>query len=141
MRAPLSFSFSVAALTVLAALPGCDSTSGSQAPPDPTPELIVTPTAASITSGTSVRLSLSARDEDGRPVSTSGVSWTTSDANIAAVAGDGVVIGRQSGATRITAFWNGVQAASTITVTPRSESCAPPAAKPNLSFKPKCLAD
>jgi hypothetical protein len=139
MRAPLSFS--IAALTILAAAPGCDSTSGRVGPSDPKPELIVTPTSASIELGGRLQLNLIARDENGQTTTATGVAWETLDPKVAGVGGDGVVTGHEAGATRVRAWWNGVSGSSIITVTPGHESCAPPPDGPkDLLLKPACVA-
>ncbi len=136
-----NFSIPVAALVALVALPGCDSTTGITPPPDPTPQLIVTPTLASITAGGSLQLVVTARDEAGKPMTTSGVAWISSDAKVAGVSGAGLVRGQVAGATKITAWWNGMKGESTITVTPRPDSCAPPRGKgKDVSFKQTCVA-
>lgn len=138
MRAPLSMS--ILAVSLLTALPGCNSTSRIVGPPDPTPQLIVAPGAATIQSGTRFQLALSARDANGQKATASNVAWITSEPSVAAVAGDGMVTGLAPGATKITAWWNGVYGTSTVTVTPGSASCAPPPSKhPDLVAKPACI--
>jgi hypothetical protein len=140
MRAPLSIS--VATFALLATLPGCNSTSGRLDPPDPA-LLVVAPTAASIKGGGKVQLNLSARDEAGQPVTPTGVTWTTSNAGVAAVAADGLVTGLGPGASKITAYWNGIHASSAITVTTDGEShggCGTVEKTPSLSLKAVCVA-
>jgi len=92
---------------------------GDPAQPDvPAVVTIAAAGSTSIASGSAVQLSATFRDTKGRLVATPLVSWSSSDATVAAVASTGLVTGARAGTATITASVSGATSAIAITVTP-----------------------
>lgn len=105
--------------------------------------LVVAPSAAILRGGARLQLNLSAHDEQGQPAEPAGVIWTSSNPNVAEVAADGVVTGHETGASRITAWWNGTRGNSMVSVVgdaPGSQPCQTDGGHPQLSLKTICLS-
>ena len=93
----------------------CDTSPRGILDPGGASLLVVAPSAATIKGGAKLQLNLSARDESGQPAAATGVTWTTSNEQVATIA-SGVVTGRVPGRAQITAWWNGVHGVSLVTV-------------------------
>ena len=79
----------------------------------------VSPTTASIFTGTTVQLTATPKDAAGNPLTGRTVTWTTSNATIATVDVNGLVTGNAAGApVTITATSEGKSGTSTVTVNP-----------------------
>ena len=78
--------------------------------------LVVAPSAATIRGGGTIQLNLSAHDGNGQATQLTDITWTTSNPSVATVSSDGIVTGRATGASLITAWWNGVHSLSAVTV-------------------------
>jgi hypothetical protein len=87
--------------------------------------LSVYPGFATIVSGGTVQLRLTAQDRNGVPVTPSQVTWATSDPRIASVTADGLVTGHSNGASQVTALWGGINSRATITVVNSIELATP----------------
>ena len=90
-------------------------------PAEPDVPAVVTISSAgstSIASGSAVQLSATFRDTKGRLVATPLITWSSSDATVAAVASTGLVTGARAGTANITASVSGATSAIAITVTP-----------------------
>jgi hypothetical protein len=99
---------------VLAACGG-DSTS----PPAPRlTTLTATVAAPSIVAGTTTTASVTGRDQQGQPIATGAVTWTSSSAAVATVDGAGTVTGVSAGNATLTATAGGLSASVALTVTP-----------------------
>jgi hypothetical protein len=104
--------------------------------------LVVAPSAASIPGGGKLRLNVTAQDETGQSTRPAGVTWTSSNARVAAVSTDGTVTGQTSGLTEITAYWNGVRGKSTVQVVgdaPGGPPCQGPGGGSKLALKQVCV--
>src|SRR5712671_3275377 len=79
----------------------------------------VSPTTASISTGTTVQLTATPKDAAGNPLAGRTVTWTTSNATIATVDVNGVVTGKAAGGpVTITATSEGKSGTSAVTITP-----------------------
>jgi len=79
----------------------------------------VSPTTASISTGTTVQLTATPKDAAGNPLAGRTVTWTTSNATIATVDVNGVVTGKAAGGpVAITATSEGKSGTSAVTITP-----------------------
>ncbi len=99
----------------LALLLACD-----QAAPDPPqPAAIsVTPTRADLTAlGETVRLTAAVRDQNGQPMPSAAVTWTSGAVAVATVDGSGLATAAANGVATITATPGTVSATATVTVT------------------------
>jgi hypothetical protein len=132
-----------ALLSVVFAATACDSSpAGPLGPQGGAALLVVAPSAATINGGAKLQLNLSARDEDGQATRPTDVTWTTSNPKVALVGADGVVTGQATGASQITAWWNGVRGLSTVTVIsdiPAAPPCPPIPGDPELLLKTICV--
>src|SRR5467141_4184615 len=78
----------------------------------------VSPTTASISTGTTVQLTATPKDAAGNPLTGRAVTWTTSNATIATVAVNGVVTAKAAGGpVTITATSEGKSGTSAVTIT------------------------
>ena len=79
----------------------------------------VTPTTASISTGTTVQLTATPKDAAGNPLTGRTVTWTTSNATIATVDVNGIVTAKAAGGPiAITATSEGKSGTSAVTITP-----------------------
>ena len=78
--------------------------------------VVVSPPAATIALGDTLRLTAEAFDENGYAVADAEFDWTSSDLSVAQVDGQGLVTGVAEGRTTVTAVADGARAASEITV-------------------------
>lgn len=79
--------------------------------------LVVSPTTASIASGSTQPFSVTGYDADNGVVATSTVSWASSNAPVAAISASGVASGVAAGLTTISATTGGKTATATLAVT------------------------
>ena len=116
-RRPIAFP--LAFLLILA----CDQ---AAEPDPPRPATVtVTPPAAELTAlGATVRLSASVRDQNGQPMPSAAVTWTSGAPAVAAVDGSGVVTAVANGTAAITAMAGTVSARAMVTVAQVVESVA-----------------
>ncbi len=104
----------VATLALLASCGG-----GDPARPDVLPTVRITSsTGATVASGATLQLAVSATNRRGAAVTNPSVTWTSSAPTVAAVSSSGVVTGSTAGAAAITATYDGAAATFDITVTP-----------------------
>lgn len=102
-------------LAVAGTLAAC----GGDGPTTPTvPAAVVVSGGTTLTSGTTVQLSATYTDTRGKPVPSATFSWTSSNAAVASVSGDGLVQALQVGTATISAASNGTTGSASITVTP-----------------------
>jgi len=138
-----AYSSIVLLLSVALAATACDTSPVGIPDPGGAGLLVVAPSAATIRGGGKLQLSLSAHDENGHATRPSDVTWTTSNPSVATVGSDGVVTGRTTGASLITAWWNGVHSLSTVTVIgdqPGTPTCPMNPAAPEFLQKKSCSA-
>jgi hypothetical protein len=115
---PATRRFSIVALAALALTCGCQ-TSGNGSPPAPSDVVVaitVSRSAVTLDLAASVKLSAEARRADGTPIATVTITWSSSAAHIASVAGDGTVTAHTGGAAMITATAGGVSNSVSVTV-------------------------
>ena len=79
--------------------------------------MTVTPTAAALATGDTVRLATAITAWNGSPVSGT-IRWATHDPGIATVDSAGLVTAVHAGSTTVTATFSGAAGRATITVTP-----------------------
>lgn len=104
-----------ALLVVLITACGGESTS----PPTPRlTTLTVAVAAPSIVAGSTTTASVSGRDQQGQPIATGPVTWTSSNSAVATVDGSGTVTGVAAGNATLTAAAGGISASVALTVTP-----------------------
>jgi uncharacterized protein YjdB len=96
----------------------------------PVATVSVAPTTASILTGATQQLVVTARDSAGQTLTGRPVSWATLNAAVATVSANGVVTGIAAGTATITATIDGVVGSATITVQ------TPPAGITSLSVSP-----
>jgi len=110
----LAWTLAVTTTTLLAACGG-----GDPAAPDVLPTVRITSSAgASVASGATLQLSVSATNRRGAAVSNPPVTWTSSAPTVASVSASGAVTGAVAGTSTITATYDGVSATFGVTVTP-----------------------
>ena len=117
---------------LLLLLLACDSAAEPE-PPRPA-AVSVTPTTAELTAlGATVRLTAAVRDQNGHPLPSAAVTWTSGTPAVAAVDGSGLVTAVANGTATITATAGAVsttamvtvaQVVSTVTVTPAADTVA-----------------
>lgn len=122
-----SFSSILVLVSALVAAAACESPQG---PPDERVgslpgKLSVYPGSATLVSGSTVQLHLTASDRDGERVVPSQATWATSDPRIASVTADGLVTGHNNGASQVTASWGGTTAQATVTVVNNLQMATP----------------
>jgi hypothetical protein len=112
-----AFKLVVAAL----ALAGCRASEVTGDPPlvpsAPVVTVEVTPPATSILIGESLQLTATSRDSVGNALTGRTLTWTTSAGSVAAVNGDGLVMGIGEGSTTITATSEEQSGSASVTVT------------------------
>ena len=105
---------SAALLLALAACGGGDATQ-----PDVPPVITVTSASGtSLSSGSTLQLTATAKDRKGKAVSSPAVTWVSQAPTIASVSGSGLVTGAVVGTAPISATYDGVSATFSVTVVP-----------------------
>ena len=105
----------IVSLVVVLGLVACDQAAEVE-PPRPA-VVAVTPSTAELSAlGATVRLSAEVRDQNGQPMPSAAVSWTSGALAVATVDGSGVVTAASNGAATITATAGAVSGAATVTV-------------------------
>ncbi|HEX2189931.1 MAG TPA: PQQ-dependent sugar dehydrogenase [Longimicrobiaceae bacterium] len=84
--------------------------------PVPVVSLEVAPDTATLLVGDTRRLAATPRDAAGAELAGRAITWTSDDAEVASVAGDGTVTARSAGTATITAESEGVKATARVTV-------------------------
>ena len=104
-----------AAGALIALLGGCSSSTG---PSDVTTArlLLVKPVAATLKGGQSLKLAVLVQEGTQVAQVPAGVVWSSSDAQVASVAGEGVVQAGRQGSAEIVAYWNGMRGVARMTV-------------------------
>lgn len=132
---------SIPALMCIMIATACDSSPSVTFDPGGAALLVVAPSGATLRDGGRLQLNLSAHDEHGQPAKPSNVVWTASNPSSASVDAEGVVTGHDVGASRITAWWNGTNGTSTISVIGDSSGraeCPAEGGRAELSLKEVC---
>ena len=80
--------------------------------------IIVAPSTAVVTEGSSLQLAVTLIDADGNTLTPLLVTWTSTDASVATVSADGLATAVRAGSVTITAANQGVSGAALITVIP-----------------------
>jgi uncharacterized protein YjdB len=83
----------------------------------PVASVAVSPPSANLTVGQTTQLTATPKDANGNPLSGRTVTWSTSNAAVAAVSGTGLVTGAVAGTATITASSEGRNGTAAITVT------------------------
>jgi len=83
---------------------------------NPVASVVVAPASAAVTVGDTVRITATATDAGGHPLTGAPVTWTSGNTRVAAVSSTGLVSGIATGVTTVTATSEGQSAAATITV-------------------------
>jgi hypothetical protein len=94
---------------------------GGEATAPPAPRLTtitVTVAAPSIVAGTTTTASVNGRDQQGQPIATGAVTWTSSNTAVATVDGAGTVTGVAAGNVTLTGTAGGISGSVPLTVTP-----------------------
>lgn len=79
----------------------------------------LTPSTATVRTGSSLPLTAAVRDASGRELSIGGIFWSSSDTSIAVVSSSGVVTARKAGSAKVAASTAGMSGTATITVSDR----------------------
>jgi hypothetical protein len=111
---------------VIATANGLADTSTVTVQQAPVATVTITPSSASLAIGSSVQLQVTLRDAAGQVLSGRPVSWSTSNALVAAINGTGNVTGLVLGTATITATSEGKSGTASITVTAGSTPPPPP---------------
>jgi hypothetical protein len=106
-------SFFVLAIAAVFALAACESPSGS----DSVAKIVIAPDTSFVRINTTAQLQASARTRSGEVLPGVTLTWSSSDASIAAVAADGTVTAKAYGKATITASAEGASGATTVWVT------------------------
>ncbi len=79
--------------------------------------MVISPSSGLLTgTGQILRLSATLYDATGNTLTGIGITWSSSNASVASVSGDGVVVARSAGTTQITAAAGGLRTSITVTV-------------------------
>ena len=108
---------SVGTATITATVEGKSATAKVTITPVPVASVSVSPATSSLVIGATVQLSATTKDESGNTLSGRTVTWTTSDASVASVDGNGLVKAVALGSATITATSETKTATAQITVT------------------------
>ena len=108
---------SVGSATITATVEGKSATAKVTITPVPVASVSVTPATSSLVIGGTVQLSATTKDASGSTLNGRSVTWTTSDASIASVDGNGLVTAHALGSATITATSETKTATAQITVT------------------------
>jgi alpha-tubulin suppressor-like RCC1 family protein len=106
--------FAAAIPALLLSLPSCGGSEPGTGPDSGVVTVTVSPESFSALAGETRQLT--ARDQAGRALTGSGVTWVTSASTVAVVSGSGVVTGVADGSATITATAQGKSGAATVTV-------------------------
>ncbi|MDZ7630806.1 MAG: glycoside hydrolase family 44 protein [Gemmatimonadaceae bacterium] len=98
----------------------------------------VSPTSASVASGSTTPLTATYRDRRGRIVTSRSITWSSADPAIATVSATGLVTGVAAGTVVVTANRSGVRGTARITVT---GGTVPPSATPPVTPPPTGPSD
>lgn len=97
----------------------CGGGDGPSGPPTPVlTTLTISFPTATILVGQSATATAAGLDQNGAPIATGAVTWSTGSMAIATVTGSGVVTGAGAGETQVIASAGGKQAQATVTVNP-----------------------
>jgi hypothetical protein len=124
MRALNSLGLTLFATTLVLA---CESPSGPGGQIAETAVLTIEPGNATVQGGASVKLTATIKDRNGLTTFPVGVSWLSSNQDVAAVHTGGFVQGLRAGQTEIVATWRNARGVARVTVTERPGKLAPPA--------------
>jgi len=124
MCARYSLLRTLAAAVVL--LGGCNSALDDPPPPPDIQPVTFTlsPSNATIEEGQTLQLTVTVTDADGNRLAATGISWSTSDQNVARLVGPGKVQGQSTGTALIAAAWQGSSDQADVQVIAR-RSCPP----------------
>jgi hypothetical protein len=81
-------------------------------------EVVVSPPSATLLEGGTLRFIAQARDVQGVPLPSGGITWSSDDSSLVSVGADGVAEGLQAGQATIWAALEGVRGSATVTVEP-----------------------
>jgi uncharacterized protein YjdB len=95
----------------------------------------ISPAAASVEPGKTVRLKAAVADSGGTPVAGASIAWASSDAEVAVVASDGLVSGFSAGNAIITATAGGKTGSAEVTVIAAGDA-EPPTTPAGLNVRP-----
>ena len=110
------------AVSLLVASCGGDEVQVAPIPSVPTTITLSPSTAALVSLGETIRLTATVRDQHGQNMTGITVTWASSDASVARVAGDGMVTAAANGTAIVTATVGGISAGADITVEQRAAS-------------------
>jgi hypothetical protein len=114
MRVLSPFPWTAGRSVLLMLLAACG---GSGPPEDPAvAEVVVAPATATVETGGQVQLTATVKDADGQTLTGRTVTWSSSDAAVATVGGDGTVAGVAEGAATITATAESQSGTAAVTV-------------------------
>lgn len=123
MRARHSLLRSLGAAVVL--LGGCNSLDPPLRHEDVEPlTFALTPSSAAIEEGQTLQLRATVTDANGNRLAATGITWSTSDQNVARLVGPGKVEGEQVGTAVIAASWQGSTGQAVVKVLAR-RACPP----------------
>jgi len=105
------------AATMLVACEGQSSPVAVTVTVVPVASVSVSPASANVIVGQTAQLTATPKDASGNPLTGRTVTWSTSNAAVAAVSGNGLVTGGAPGTATITASSEGQNGSATITVT------------------------
>jgi uncharacterized protein YjdB len=116
MRALNALGLTLFATTLVLA---CESPSGPGGQIAETAVLTIEPGNATVQGGASVKLTATIKDRNGLTTFPVGVSWLSSNQDVAAVHTGGFVQGLRAGQTEIVATWRNARGTARVTVTDR----------------------
>lgn len=128
---------SLTALLCIALTAACESSPTELSSIGGTGSLTVAPTAANIPEGGTLRLTLTAHDDNGGSPLPSDVLWLSSDEKVATIGPGALVTGHHAGSATIVARWRGYHGSSTVTVE-QADNLSPgsPCTDPGASARP-----
>ncbi len=110
-------------------------TAGAAASPVLT-SITVSATSATVQVGNTLQLTASPRDQNGAPITTGSLAWTSSNTSIATVNSTGLVTARASGGVTISAATSGVTGTMAVTVSSSPPPAPAPVAAITVSLSP-----
>jgi len=105
------------ALLILAAIPGCGGGDGGVSGPPVVTTVEISPNPVTVFMGDTIKLTASAKDQNGSPIAAQGVTWASDASTVAAVDSLGTVVAKASGTARISATIEGKTGSVTLTST------------------------